>query len=258
MHLGILDYVDWSATTFLGMLVCAVALRRDLFRRLPYFTTYLLLLISREVAWWVAYHLMDPLSRATLTLYWLMQAVLLVARGAAIAEICWRLLGPYPGIWKLSRGFLLLIAGALIAAAAVAAHRNGPKLAPVVLTAERGLELAVVGILLFGLAFCRHYGIRIEPPILLVALGLGLYSAIQVANNTFFQGPHSGSFVLWSAVRHFSFDLALVTWCVALWKPLPAPQPAPVLLEREVYNNIAPQVNSRLRELNSKLSEMLK
>jgi hypothetical protein len=258
MYLTALDYAEWSATTLLEVFLCNLALRHGLFHRLPYFTTYSLLLVSREVIWWVAYHLLNPLSPVTLTLYWSMQAVLLAARGAVIAEICWRLLVPYPGIWKLCRSFMIVIAAILITTAAVAAHRNGPEFARVVLTAERGLELVIVGILLFGLAFCRHYGLKIESPIPLVALGLGLYSAIQVANNTFFQALHGGYFDLWSAVRHVSFGLALVAWCIALWRPLPAPRPAPVLFEREVYDQIAPQMSSRLRELNARLSEMLK
>ena len=238
--------------------MCALAFRRGLFRRLLFLAIYLSLLITREAIWFAAYHLLDPSSTAVLALYWIMQAVLLVARGAAVAEICWRLLAPYEGVWRLCRSFLVVIAGILIATAAAAAHGNGPELDPVVLTAERGLELAVVGILVFALVFCRHYSVKIEPPIPLVALGLGLYSAIQVANNTFFQELYGWQLMFWSAVRHVSFDLALVAWCVALWKPLPAPEPAPALLEREVYDNIAPQVSSRLRELNARLLEMLK
>lgn len=258
MHLSVLDYVYWDVGIAFEVFVCALAFRRGLFRSLPLFTIYLSLLVAREGIWFAAYHLLDSSSTAVLALYWVMQAILLVARGAAVAEISWCVLAPYRGVWQLCRGFLLVIAGILIATAAAAAHRNGPKLAAVVLTAERGLELAVVGILVFALAFCRHYDLKIQPPVPLIALGLGLYSAIQVANNTFFQGLHSWHFVLWSAVRHVSFDIALVTWCVALWRPLRAPEPAPVLLEREVYDSIAPQVSSRLRELNSRLLEMLK
>lgn len=258
MHLTALDYVHWVTGISFEVLVCALALRRGLFRRLPFFTVYLLLLVTREAIWFAAYHLLDPSSPGLLALYWIMQAALLVARGAVVAEICWRLLAPYQGVWRICRSFLIVIAGILVATAAAAANRKGPEMDPVVLTAERGLELAVVGILVFALAFGRHYHLKFEAPIPLVALGLGLYSAIQVANNTFFQELYGWYLVVWSAIRHVSFDLALVTWCVALWKPLPAPQPAPILLERGVYDGIAPQVNSRLRELNSRLSEMLK
>jgi hypothetical protein len=258
MHLSVLDYVHWGVGTAFEVLVCSLAFRHGLFRRLPFFTVYLSLLVAREAIWFAAYHLLDPSSPAVLALYWIMQAILLVARGAVIAEICWRLLAAYRGIWRICRSFLLVIAGILIATAAVAAHRKGPDLARIVLTAERGLELAIVSILLFALGFCRHYEIRIERPIPLVTLGLVLYSAVQVANDTFFQGSHGDYFVFWSALRHVSFDLALAAWFVALWKPLPAPQPAPILLEPGVYDGIAPQVNSQLRELNSRLLEMLK
>jgi hypothetical protein len=258
MHLSILDYVHWGVGTAFEVFVCVLALRRGLFRRLPFLTIYLLLLIAREAIWFVAYHVLDPTSPVLLFLYWIMQAILLVARGTVVAEICWRVLAPYPGVWGLCRRILLGIAGILIVTAAWAAHRNVPKLPAVVLTAERGLELVVVGILVFALAFCRHYNLKIQPPIPLVALGLGLYSAIQVANNTFFQGQHGWQFTLWSAVRHVSFDLTLIAWCAALWKPLPALEPAPALLESGEYETIAPQLNAGLRELNTRLLEMLK
>ena len=257
-HLTTLDYVQWGAGVAFEVFVCALALRRGLFHRLPILTAYLILLLTREAIWFAAYRSLDPSSPAILFLYWLMQTILLVARGAIVAEIAWRVLSPYEGVWRLGRDILLAIAVVLVACAAAAARGNGPKVSAVVLTAERGLELAIVLILVSALAFCRHYTLKIQPPIPLVALGLGLYSAIQVANNTFFHGLHGWHFAIWSAVRHFSFDLTLVTWCLAFWKPLPALQPAPVLLEQGAYDDIAPQVSTKLRELNSKLLEMLK
>jgi hypothetical protein len=125
--------------------------------------------------------------------------------------------------------------------------------------ADRGLELTVVGVLLFGLIFCRYYDIEIPRHWAWIAFGLGFCSAIQVANNTFLGDWHAQQHVLiWGALRRASFNIAILFWLVALWKPLPATAPAPVLLARGDCEFLAPQVSGRLRELNARLLEMWK
>lgn len=258
MHFTPLENLAWWAGLSLEALVCLLALYRGLFRRLPLFTIYLTLLVISEAGGWLAYRFLGRESAATFKIYWILQAMLLLARGAVIAEICRRVLGPYPGIWKLCRGFLVAIGAFLVVAAAIAAHRSGTYITPIVLTAERGLELAIIGILLFALVFCRYYRIRVEPFVALIALGLGLYSAVQVANNTILNQWLSAYFNGWGQVRLFSFKLATLLWFLALRKPLPEAQKAPVLLDQETYNELEPQVSFRLRQLNARLSEMLK
>jgi len=50
----------------------------------------------------------------------------------------------------------------------------------------------------------------------------------------------------------------MVFWWLALRKPLPTPAPAPALLSQQVYDEVSPQVNERLRALNQRLLEMFK
>ncbi len=258
MHPSSLQNAAWLVALFLEVLVCALAILRGLFRRLPFFGTYLILLVVTEAVNWLTYHFSGMQSPRAFRIYWTTQAVLLVGRAVVMAEICRRVLGPYPGIWRLCRGFLVAIGAFLVVGAAIAAHRSGTDIAPIVLTADRGLELAVVGILLFALVFCRYYQIRVEPFIALVALGLGLYSAVQVANNTILSQWLGTYFHWWSQVRLISFEAALLIWFLALRKPLPETPKAPVLLDREAYAELEPQVNFRLRQLNARLSDMLK
>jgi hypothetical protein len=258
MHLTSFQYATWGLATALEVLLCLLALRHGLARRLPVFTAYLFLLVVREVAWWNVYRIFGPQSRIAFVSYWAMQAVMLVARGGVIAEICWRLLNPYIGVWRVARQVLLAACAVLVAVALLRARLSGPKIAPIVLAGERGLEFAVVGILLFGLAFSRYYQVRIDRPIALVALGLGLYSAIQIVNNSLLQAWKQAYFFRWDEVRILSFQLAMVIWCIALWKPLAAEQAAPSLLEPKIYGEVVPVVNLRLDALNSKLQEMLK
>ena len=258
MHLTFGNYVLLGGNSLLAAVVCAYAFRRRLYLRLPLFTAYLTLLFLRDLAMWWFYLGPGYDSRAAFDSFWVTQGILLAARGAAIAEIAWRALHRYRGVWALGSLLLLGIALLLLVQAGFSALGNRSWIAPFVLTAERGLELAAVVILVTLFYLSRYYGIRMEPVQRIVALGLGIYSAAQVINNSFMREWLTRYFSWWAHVRVISFFVALGIWWLALRKPLPAEQPKPVLLSQDVYDELAPQVSFRLRKLNDRLLEMLK
>ncbi len=252
------NYLIWGATSLLKGCVCVYAFRRRLYLRLPLFTAYLMLLVVRSLALWWLYQGPGYGSPAAFQFFWVTQGILLIARGAAIAEIARRTLYKYRGIWALGSLLLVAIALLLIVQAGVVALGNRAWIAPFVLTAERGLELAAVVILVSLFCLSRYYGIQMEPVEKLLALGLGIYSALQVINNSFHEGWLTQYFPWWADVRVISFQAALVIWWLALRKPLPTEQPAPVMLPQDVYDELTPQVNFRLRRLNERLLGLLK
>ncbi|MGH9701830.1 MAG: hypothetical protein ACRD4K_00525 [Candidatus Acidiferrales bacterium] len=258
MLLSPFGYTNWVFITALEVLTCCLALYRGLFHRLPIFTTYLVLLVLNECIWWPAYHLLDVRSNMAFFIYWVLQAILLMARGAVIAEICWKLLRDYSGIWRLARQALTIAAVILVLLAIPRWNQRGPRLSLMVLSGERGLEFAVVVILLIGLSFCRYYRIHIEIPFPLILLGLGIYSAMQVVNNALLEVWKGSYFEQWNTVRGASFEFAIILWSIALRKPLPEIRRAPALLSPEVYLQVSPEMNQQLRELNQRLQEMWK
>lgn len=253
-----LEMLRWALGAFLELFALFLALRHRAFERLPFFVSYLALLVVSEAIIGLTYGLAGIQSHSAFIVYWGMQSLQLIFRAAVVFEICRASLAPYWGVWRFCRGFLIAVAVLLVASAFVSAWRSGPHLSPFVVTGERGLELAIVGILLFGLAFCRYYQIRVESHLAWIALGLGFYSAVQVMNNAVLHELSAGFFPIWSNLRMASFQIALVFWLVALRKPLPERPPAPVMLGRNAYETLAPQVNARLRELNARLLEMWK
>ena len=256
MHLTLGESLLGAASTLLELLVCAFAFRRRLYLRLPFFTAYLALLVGRTLILWWFYLGPGYGSRVSFYYFWVSQGILLAARAAAVAEIAWRALRGYRGVWALGWRVLLIIALFLLLHATLDARGSRPWISPFILTAERGLELAAVGILVLLLAICRYYGIQLEPVQKMIALGMGLYSAVQVLNNSVLRVTHY--FAMWNEIRIVSFQVALVIWLVALRKPLPATAPAPPLLPQRVYDELSPQVNYRLRALNQRLLEILK
>src|SRR5487761_497497 len=259
MGLSLFQSMQWAIGSLLEAAILVLALRNGALRRLPFFTAYLGLLVASEIARWLVFQYVGINSRFSFDAYWTTQALLVLSRAVVVYEVCRALLSPYAGIWKLCRP-LLITSGLVLAGSAVAtARRRVHPISATTLMAERGLELTVVGILIFGLIFCRYYGVRVDRHLAWIALGLGFYSAVQVANNTFLgTWLTQTNFIIWQVLHEISFNVATMFWVVALWKPLPARQPAPVLLAPGEYERLAPQMTVRLRELNSRLLEMWK
>jgi hypothetical protein len=258
MGLSVFQSVQWAVTALLEAAVVFLAMRRSLFTRLPFFTLYLWALVTNEAVMWAFYRFTGFQSYASFSAYWTMQGIQVTCRGVAVYEVCRFLLRPYKGIWRLCRPFLLTVAAALVADAAFTARESAHHIAATILAAERGLELAMVAILILGLAFSRYYVVKIDRYIELIGLGLGFYSAIQVVNNTILQRRLVAYFPLWESFRHVSFNIATVCWGVALLKPLPALPTDDARLSSDEYEILAPQVTARLRELNARLLEMWK
>lgn len=258
MELGFADYVLWVSTSFLQVFVCVLVIQRGLARRLPFFTIYLTLVALRGLSLWGIYHAVGYESNGAFYFFWSTAGVLLVARWLVIAEVCWVTLRLYRGLWALAWRLLLCVGLILVVHAAMSASQHTAWISQFLLTAERGLALAVVGTVVMLLLMCRYYGIRMETIPLLAAAGLGVYSGIQVINDSLMWVWLGDYFPVWNTLRSVSFQGVLLLWCWALRKPVPAPQPAPALLDQRVYDTLTPQVSYRLRELNSRLLEMLR
>lgn len=258
MDLSFTDKVQWGAGALLELTVLILAIRRKLFQRHPLFTVYLGLLIFDEVVASIIYTAFGIRSHVAFYTSWTLQCLLISLRGAAVYELCGVLLAPFAGVWKIGRSFLLLIAGVLCVTAYFAASQSGPRISAIISNGERGAELAIIGILLFGLAFCRYYQIEIDRYIVWIALGFGFYSSVQIVNNTFLRQFLLSYFPLWNRLGVFSFNISTVLWGVALWKPLAVPKFAPARLEPGAYEALAPRMTSQLRSLNARLLEMWK
>ncbi len=258
MQLSPADYALWLAGTLLQLILCSLLLRRRAYGEIPLFCTYVFLATARSLSLWWIYH--DPTLEAGMVFnfYWVTQLLNVTARGLAAAEVCWLALRAHRGVWALAWRLLAAVGAVLTAFAGMAAWQNTRWIDAVVLRAERGLELAVAGVLLALLAVSRYYGIQVQATAKYIAIGLGLYAAIQMINNSFMFAYFQNFFSWWNVFRVLSLDIALVIWCWGFRGLVTVAEPEPVLLEAKVYDELAPQVNYRLRELNSRLLEMLK
>jgi len=204
----------------------------------------------------------------------------LIARSFAIAELCRYELRAYQGIWALTWRILALLAVFFLGHAAVDAWGQVGGISIYGLTIERDIAISSIVILLALLLIRNYYALTLEPLHMWIATGICLVSIIDIMNNTilryifighlfWFFGRYASSWSglrpqiesangLWNTIRTSGLIVSISIWCYALRKPLPAPAKQPVLLPAEVYRELSPAVNLRLRAFNDRLLEMLK
>ncbi len=246
------------AVMLLEVAVAVLAVRQGLYRRLPVFTAYLISVVVVEIIRLSIIAKLGFNSKPYFWSYWLTQGFFITLRAVVVCEICRKVLGQNLGIWRLCKIILCGVAGILVAKAAFAAWHNQSHIAALITYLERDLELAILGTLIFAFLFTRYYMIRIDRVIALVSAGLLFYSAVQVANHEFISVFTAGFYPLYSIIVVNSFAISMLFWLAAVLRPVPAEAPATTMLRPQAYAEVMPEVNLRLRELNSRLLEILR
>jgi len=255
--------------------LCVFVYGRHLERRLPYFavyaTTMLIWSLVLSVVFW-------RFGFRSLTAYYTSCtaiAAVVLARSSCIVELCRQALRAYRGIWALAWRILALLTLSFCVHAALDARGQPNWIAVYQLTIERDIAVSSVVILIVLFLITDYYRIPWEPLQKWIALGIAFFCLIEFVNNTVLrelfikslmpwspwsamkdQVNHVNS--VWNAVYVSATVVTLGMWCFLLRKPLPEPSRVPVLLPSEIYQELSPAVNLRLRAFNDRLQEMLK
>lgn len=258
MQLTLSENLLWALGTGLKVLLCALVFYRRLYRRLPFFSFYAVLLVAEvTVLSWV-YREWGFLSRPAWYTYWSAALVVLLARAFVVAELSWTSLSRYPAIWSLVRKLLSLIAMVVLSYAAMMAFKNNSPIAAFVLTAEQGLEISLMAIMVVFLGLGARYKVPLEPVERSIAIGIGIYSGFQVMNNTFMNHWMTKYFHWWNFSREVSFDLAMLVWMIPLRKALPTREIAPILISEEAAIRLLQKLLASMRELANELKRIAK
>lgn len=248
--------VHWvfAASVEAGILV--LALQRKLTQRLPLFVLYLAALVAFELFFFSIYGTVGFAWAPYFYTFWSAQALFILLRALVVYEVCRSILSPLAGVWRLVRPILFMVGSVLLLAMLISMSGSPLSIKTAIPLGQRGLEVAIAGLLISGLAFCRYYHVEVENYLAWIALGLGFHSVVQATDSTLL--PWLSSFSAWAMLSHASFDIALLMWLVALRKPLPAQQPARALWAHGEYEALSPQVTAQLRALNTRLLEIWK
>jgi hypothetical protein len=236
--------------------VCGLALVRRLWRSLPYFTAYLVLLVIVEGVRASVNLATSTSSRSYIWTYWMTQPVLILARGAGLVDVFRAALGMYSGVWRFARSMLIMAAAFMLLFAAVHTGET-PRISSYLIFLERELEFAAVLSLLLLLVVCRYYGAALARPLDGIALGLGFYSSVVIISGSILIGPLTLPWWQFSLVRSVAYFMTVCLWGYSLWAPLPE-RAGPQLSSMESYEQNTLAVSDRMRELNDRLSNLMK
>ena len=262
----------FSVIVGLEILLCGLVYFRKLYRRLPLFATYTATMLVCSIALAITFSQFGFRSVPSVYASWCAIALTSLARSAAIAELCRASLKAYEGIWALTWRLLSIMTALFFVHAAIDARGQPNWFTASSMTIERDVEIAsaviLVGILLIG----KYYRLSIDPLQKLLGLGILVFCIVEFVNNSLVRDllvrggtawtitkPFAEqTWEVWNTVQALAADASIGLWCFALRKPLPARIESPALLPAEVYRELSPAINLRLRAFNARLVEMLK
>jgi hypothetical protein len=244
--------ITWGLATALTLFLLFHIFSFQLYRTYPFFILYLCTNLAQTALgiYWYQWH-----GFATLNGYrvaWTTQAFVVVARGFAAAEICYRILGKFKGVWALAVR-ILISCGAIVLISTLYFGIRSYQLA--VITLEMSLEAFIATWIVGLLLFARYYAVPVEPANRMISLGLGLLSCCKLLNDLVFERHVQVYLGIWNYVSSAAFVGVLLVWNWAMRKPATYTVREPQLNAVQVYQSLIPQVNQRLLELNQQLSQ---
>jgi hypothetical protein len=256
----------------LEVLLCALVYCRKLHRRLPLFALYASTMLACCAMLAAVFSHFGFRSEASVHASWYAVALTSLARSAAIAELCRENLRAYQGIWALTWRLLAAMTALFFVHAAIDARGLPDWFTASSMTIERDVEIASAAVLIAIFVVGRYYHLSIDPLHKFLGLGIILFCIVEFVNNSIIRDAlvHNGTVwtiarpvaervtLAWNTVQAIAADTSIGIWCFALRKALPEPVRPPVLLPADVYRELSPVINLRLRTFNARLMELLK
>jgi len=192
-------------------------------------------------------------------LSWAAEAVTLVFQALAALEAMRLVLKPYPGIWALGWRAIAFISAILLAYIAkhMAGHYDWA-----LLEATRGYHLLFATAVIACFLLMRYYAILVPAAYKLLLGGFCFFSCASILSDTVLQSilyPRFAAYeTMWQLASMLPFVLAVATWLAALHEPLPVDDRPRAWLSDEIYRQMSPIIDERLRQLNEKLMRVWK
>jgi hypothetical protein len=244
------DRILWGVTFFVNTgLVVLLGYRKN-WRIFPFFFLYALLNFFQGIVLLETYRIWGFRSAASMRVAWTAQGLVTLARAAAVAEICHRILARFRGIWGLAWR-ILAAAAALMSLYSWAVSRGSWQFA--ILNLDRGLELVMASVIVLLFVFARYYEVVVEPAARTLAIGFFLYSCFRVLNDTVLEGWLHRYTTLWNLLGALAFLASMLLWSWVFSRTLPGTAFEPELLPENLYRRVVPEINTRLDALNKQL-----
>ena len=243
----------WGLATALTLFLLVRIFLLRMYRRYPFFTFYLGANLLQTAV--LSYLYQSYGFSSTTHGYrraWATQAFVVVARGFAAAEVSYRILGKFKGVWALAMR-TLIACGAIVLISTLYFGTRTYQLAAI--TLEMSLEAFIATWIVGLLLFARYYAVPVEPAAGMVGLGLGLLSCCRLLNDLVFERHVQAYLGVWNYVSGAAFLGILLLWNWYLRGPAIQTVRDPQLNTVQVYQSLIPQVNRKLAKLNQHLRQ---
>jgi hypothetical protein len=249
----------WACSALAQLITLALLFSKDSFRKLPLFTAYQALNLCQVVYLVILYSIPRISPEKTLNLAWYSECVTLFAQGWATAEILKVSLKPYQGIWGLV--WRALAGTSIFVVLLVALTTQGDWATAKWFELNRGYHLTFAATVIVCLIVVRYYSIQVPNAYKIILGGFCFYSCTEILLNTVLQPllktRYSDYQPVWQSMTMLSFLAVEIVWVAALWRPLPI-EARQVPPSDSIYQQLSPEINKRLRELNEKLLRLWK
>jgi hypothetical protein len=251
--------VIWIASVALQVASLALVVLRRHYRTLPSFTWYIGLNFAQAIILVAAYSHWGFTSTTAFRMFWTTEAITMIAQTLASIEILHRALEDYPGIWALTWRLITFAVIAVVVYAGATADRNDQW---GLMAVDRGYNLTFAVATVACLLLVRHYSISIDRVYKAMLGGFCLYSCGVFVSDTLMQKLFLEHFPKYSEVWNESELLIFLAtefvWIFALVHPVRGKAKTPSASSATAYEEFAPQVNARLRELNDTLRKFFR
>jgi len=208
--------------------VTFVILKRRLVTIFPLFFAYTTGVLSLDIG----LLLLRYPSNVYALVYWSGEVVTISLGFAAILETFRHLLPPYPFLKVAVRLFLILGAGAVVAAVLmlVLTHvgSSGDRLFAMILLAERSVRFVEACWLVLVIALVSHLGLSWQQYSMGIVAGFGIYSALTLAIFEFRAHLHLLSDSNTVLLNSAAYNVASIIWAIYFLRPERSSPPEPL------------------------------
>jgi hypothetical protein len=208
----------WIVAIALQMLLGIVLIARRTWTRFPVFSVYAFFNLF-EVALTYA---VSGNGMAYFYVYWICEAVSAMLGLAVVYEIFTALFSPHPALRKLASTIFRFGVFALLALGTLVIYKHSPKevnVGSAVMVVAEATRIVEVGLFMFLFLFSSAFGLHWRENVFGIALGLGVFAAVDLINVTMRSQFGSGVAEVMNLVRMTAFNLSLLLWTVYLLAP---------------------------------------
>ncbi len=201
----------WVLQPALQAAVALVIFRRKLHRQFPVFFTFTLTQIAFFAVEFPVYRWFNSAYFYT---FWITTAVNVVLAFKIIHEVFLDIFRPYPALMDLGTALFkwaaLIMVLVSVVVISVSPGWDDP-LMKTILVVQRCVRVIQCGMVLFLLAFCKHLGVSWRRQSFGIALGFGLFAAVELLTTALYSGSHIGGQTV-NAINMTAYNGGMIVW----------------------------------------------